>query len=155
MMNRKTNTVIELAQKAEAMSLRQVGRKSIFNLSVIVITAVILAIDLWIILQGMVATGPEKKLAVFIAFGALALFLVGLLSQSALFIGVFSYQRLLLALEKEEKEEAVEEETALIEAIKYAFQGQQRRQIVEAIKKSMSVKEHPGLEKILIEELAV
>lgn len=155
-MNRKTNTVIGLAQKAEAMSLRQVGGKSMFNLAVIVIAAVILAIDVWIILQGMVATEPGKKLAAFIAFGAFGLFLVGLVSQSALLIGALSYQRFLLVLEKEEKEEAVEEERALIEAIMSAFQGHQRIQTVEAveaIKNTPPVKKRPGLEKILTEEL--
>ena len=149
--NPVSSAVVAFASKAE-IDPRQLGRKLIFNVIVIFGAIAVVVLDLWVVSQGLVTTDPQKKFAAFIALGAGALLLVALLSLSALLSSTFSYQRLKLLMKDAEKDEVVEEEAALIDAIAGALQqtGEPTRTaVVNALMQQEPLQRHPTL----VEEL--
>lgn len=152
MMLRKTGeipaAVMNLAKRAEEFNPKKIRAKAIFNVTIMIGAIIMAGIDLWIISQGLVETAPARKLAAFIVLGAAALFLVGLISLIALIIGTFFYQHLNLVVERAEKEEVVEEEGALIDAVAYALAKLDVRvqgMFVKALSESKYLQSRPGL----------
>jgi hypothetical protein len=144
------SAVFELAEKAQEISMRQVTKKAIFNTVVIVIALAIAATDLWVVFQGQVATEYGKRLAIFILFGAGALFLVGLISLLTLCISTMAYQRLRLLIKDNETEEIGHKTIALVYATAHALQvtmpeGENRRTFLDTMRNDPGLREHPEL----------
>ena len=73
-----------MAACGEQIVWRQVRWKAYFNVAVTVTALVTVAVDVWVVSQGLVVTGPAKRLAAFIGLGALALFVVAMFALVAL-----------------------------------------------------------------------
>ena len=110
-------SVIELARRAEKIDRRQVRRKAYFNVAVMVAALVTVAADVWVVSQGLVVTGPAKRLAAFIGLGALALFVVAVFALVALLLEAFGYEHLRALVAEESALEATEETTVAVDVL--------------------------------------
>ena len=146
------DSVIELAQKADEINPDNVKKKQIFNLAVIIGALGICVVDILAISQGFVTSDPGKKLAAFLIIGAAAVFVVGLLSQSALMASVTAYQQLKILVQESENMGVTAEEVLLIQEMGHALRTVDvvaQKKVITSLRNAEPIKNNPALAEMI------
>jgi hypothetical protein len=140
----------------EDLRPRDVALKFSANFTLVVLALLVIFTDTWIVSGGHVTTGPGRRMAAYVAFISTALLIVALISFMSALVTVLTHTRLQHVRERADREEAIADQEAFVQALESALLSvpvDWRNEFVEQLLRAEQISQNPALEEVVLRRL--